>query len=78
MFALDRADAVLRRGNGKADKTNKKSGGRGADGSASGETIRKKYTRKQVGGNIEELSRIIYYNISPFIDGILARGIVPE
>jgi hypothetical protein len=77
LFALDRADAVFRRGNGKANKADKKSGG-GADGSASGGTMRKKYTRKQVGGNIEELSRLIYNNISPFIDGIPARGIVPE
>jgi len=70
LFALDRADAVLRRGNGKADKTNKKSGGRGSDGSASGKNMRKKYTRKQVGGNMDELTALINNNIPIIIDRV--------
>ena len=61
LFALDRADAAFRRGNGKANKADKKSGG-GADGSASGKTMRKKYTRKQVGGNIDQLTALIRSN----------------
>jgi hypothetical protein len=69
LFALDRADAAFRRGNGKADKTNKKSGG-GADGSASGKTMRKKYTRKQVGGNMVELTALINNNVPIIIDRV--------
>jgi len=65
LFALDRADAAFRRGNGKANKADKKSGG-GAGGSASGKTMRKKYTRKQVGGTMDELTDLIWSN-SPFI-----------
>lgn len=69
LFALDRADAAFRRGNGKANKADKKSGG-GADGSTSGGTMRKKYTRKQVGGNMDELTALIWSN-SPFkIDSV--------
>jgi len=83
LFALDRADAAFRRGNGKAEKADKKSGnkmskGGGADGSASSKTMRKKTTRKQVGGNIDELSTLIYNNISPFVDGQSFKGIKPE
>ncbi len=70
LFALDRADAVLRRGNGKADKTNKKSGGRGSDGLASGKTMRKKYTHKQVGGDMDELTALINNNIPIIIDRV--------
>ena len=70
LFALDRADAAFRRGNGKANKADKKSGGRGADGSASGETIRKKYTRKQVGGDMDELTRLIQDDVPIIIDRV--------
>jgi hypothetical protein len=73
LFALDRADASFRRGNRKAEKADKKSGnkmskGGSADGSALSKTMIKKTIRKQVGGDITELSTLIYNNISPFVD----------
>ncbi len=73
LFALDRADASFRRGNRKAEKADKKSGnkmskGGSADGSALSKTMIKKTIRKQVGGNIDDLTRLIYFNISPFVD----------
>jgi ankyrin repeat protein len=44
----------------------------------SSKTSKKKYTRKQIGGDIDELSHLVYYNISPFINDEPYRGIKPE
>ena len=80
LFALDRADSVFRRGKGKSDKEDKKSGrkmNRGG-GTTSSKTSKKKYTRKQIGGDIDELSHLVYNNISPFINDETYRGIKPE
>jgi hypothetical protein len=70
LFSLEQADATFRRENGKADKADKKSGGRWLDESASGETIRKQYTHKQVGGNIDELTELINNNVPIIIDRV--------
>lgn len=80
LFALDRADSAFRRGKGKSDKADKKSGSKMNRGgrTTSSKTSKKKYIRKQIGGNIDQLSNLVYNNISPFIDDKPFKGIKPE